>query len=106
MRLLLDECVPKRLKRELPGHEVQTVQDMGWAGIKNGALLKLADGRFDALLTVDQGIEYQQNLSGLSISVVVMLAASNDVDDLRPLIPGVEQALASLRTGETMRVGG
>jgi len=106
MRLLLDECVPKRLKRELPGHDVQTVQDMGWAGIKNGALLKLAAGQFDALLTVDQGIEYQQNLSGLSISVVVMLAASNDVDDLRPLLPGVEQALASLRTGETMRVGG
>ena len=106
MRLLLDECVPKRLKRELPGHEVQTVQNMGWAGIKNGALLKLADTQFDALLTVDQGIEYQQNLSGLSISVVVMLAASNDVDDLRPLLPGVEQALASLRPGETMRVGG
>ena len=106
MRLLLDECVPKRLKGELLGHEVQTVQEMGRAGIKNGALLKLADGQFDALLTVDQGIEYQQNLSGLAISVVVMLAASNDVDDLRPLLPGVEQALASLRTGETMRVGG
>ena len=106
MRLLLDECVPKRLKRELLGHEVKTVQDMGWAGIKNGALLKLADSRFDALLTVDQGIEYQQDLSDLRISVVVMLAASNDVDDLRPLLPGVEQALASLRTGETMRVGG
>ena len=106
MRLLLDECVPKRLKRELLGHEVQTVQDMGWAGIKNGALLKLADEQFDALLTVDQGIEYQQDLSGLRVSVVVMLAASNDVDDLRPLLPGVEQALASLRTGETMRVGG
>lgn len=106
MRLLLDECVPKRLKRELLGHEVQTVQDMGWAGIKNGALLTLADDQFDALLTVDQGIEYQQNLSGLKISVVVMLAASNDVDDLRPLLPGVEQALASLRAGEMMRVGG
>jgi len=106
MRLLLDECVPKRLKRELPGHEVKTVQDMGWAGIKNGALLKLADGQFDALVTVDQGIEYQQDVSGLTISVVVMLAASNDVDDLRPLLPGVEQALASLRTGEIIRVGG
>jgi Domain of unknown function (DUF5615) len=106
MRLLLDECVPKRLKRELLSHEVQTVQDMGWAGIKNGALLKFADGQFDALLTVDQGIEYQQNLSGLRISVVVMLAASNDVDDLRPLLPGVEHALASLRPGETMRVRG
>ncbi len=106
MRLLLDECVPKRLKRELLGHAVKTVQDMGWAGIKNGALLKLADGQFDALLTVDQGIEYPQNLSGLTINVFVMVAASNDVDDLRPLLPGVERALASLRTGETMRVGG
>ena len=106
MRLLLDECVPKRLTRELHGHEAKTVHDMGWAGIKNGALLRLTDGQFDALLTVDQGIAYQQNLSGLTISVVVMLAASNDVDDLRPLLPGVEQALASLRTGEIMRVGG
>ena len=106
MRLLLDECVPKRLTRELPGHDARTVQDLGWAGIKNGALLKLANGQFDALLTVDQGIEYQQNLSGLSISVVVMMAPSNDVDDLRPLLPGVEEALAKLRPGEIIRVGG
>jgi predicted nuclease of predicted toxin-antitoxin system len=106
MRLLLDECVPKRLKRELHGHEAKTVQDMGWAGIKNGALLKLADGRFDALLTVDQGIEYQQTLTGLRISVVIMLAHSNDVDDLHPLLPAVEEALTRLRPGEIMRVGG
>ena len=53
MRLLLDECVPKRLQLELRGHDTKTVQDMGWAGIKNGALLQLADGQFDALLTVD-----------------------------------------------------
>ena len=106
MRLLLDECVPKRLKRELPGHDARTVQDLGWAGIKNGALLTLANGQFDALLTVDQGIEYQQNLSGLSISVVVLMAPSNDVDDLRPLLPGVEEALANLRPGEIIRVGG
>lgn len=106
MRLLLDECVPKRLKRELRGHEAKTVQDMGWAGIKNGALLQLANGQFDALLTVDQGIEYQQNLSGLSISVVIMMAPSNDVDDLRPLLPAVEKALAGLRPGEILRVGG
>ena len=106
MRLLLDECVPKRLKRELPGHDARTVQDLGWAGIKNGALLRLANGQFDTLLTVDQGIEYQQNLSGLSISVVVMMAPSNDVDDLRPLLPGVEEALIKLRPGEIIRVGG
>ena len=79
-----------------------------WAGlgITNGALLRRAEGQFDALLTVDQGIEYQQNLSGLSISVVVMMASSNDIDDLRPLLPGVEEALAKLRPGEIMRVGG
>src|SRR5438128_5021959 len=106
MRLLLDECVPKRLKRELHRHEAKTVQDMGWAGIKNGELLRLADGQFDALLTVDQGIEYQQNLSGLRISVVIMLAPSNDVDDLHPLLPAVEGVLASLRHGEIIRVSG
>ena len=104
MRLLLDECVPRRLKQELRGHGAKTVQDMGWAGTKNGALLRLAVGQFDVLLTVDQGIEYQQNLSGLSICVVVMMASSNDVDDLRPVLPGVEQALASVRPGEIVRV--
>lgn len=106
MRLLLDECVPKRLKQELRGHEARTVQEQGWAGIKNGALLKLANGQFDTLLTVDQGIEYQQYLSGLSISVVVMMAPSNDVDDLRPLLPSVEQALVQVPPGEIIRVGG
>ena len=106
MRLLLDECVPKRLKGELLGHEARTVQDLGWAGIKNGALLRLANEQFDALLTVDQGIEFQQSLSGLTISVAIMLASSHDVDDLRPLLPGVEEVLAKLRPGEIIRVGG
>src|SRR5438128_6210904 len=79
-----------------------------WAGrgIKNGVLLRLADGQFDALLTVDQGIEYQQNLSGLRISVIIMMAPSNDVDDLHPLLPAVEGVLASLRHGEIIRVSG
>ena len=106
MRLLLNECVPWRLKRELRGHEAKTVQDMGWAGIKNGALLQVANGQFDVLLTVDQGIEYQNNLAGLSIGIVVMVAPSNDIDDLRPLLPDVARALASVQPGETMRVGG
>ena len=101
MRLLLDECVPKRLKRELHGHEAKTVQDMGWAGIKNGALLRLADGQFDALLTVDQGLEYQQNLSGLRISVVIMTAPSNDVDDLHPLLPAVKRLLPVCGLGKS-----
>ena len=57
MRLLLDECVPKRLKRELQGHEIQTVPEAGWASVKNGALLRVADGLFEVFLTVDQGIQ-------------------------------------------------
>jgi hypothetical protein len=69
-------------------------------------LLTLASGQFDALLTVDQGMEYQQNLSGVSISVVVMMAPSNDIDDLRPLLSHVEQALGALRPGEIKRVRG
>lgn len=80
-----------RFKRELRGHEARTVQDLGWAGIKSGALLRLANGQFDVLLTVDQGIEYQQNLSDLSISVVIMMAPSNDVDDLRPLLSAADR---------------
>ena len=106
MRLLLDECVPKRLRRELPGHEVRTVQEARWAGVRNGALLRAADGAFDAMLTVDQGVEHQQNLTGLRIGVVIMVTASNDIDDLRPLVPAVLGALRTLQAGEIRRVGG
>ena len=106
MRLLLDECVPKRLKRELPGHEVRTVHEAGWAGVKNGALLRAADGLFDVLLTVDQGVQYQQNLAGLRISAVVMVAPSNDIDDLRPLLPLVVAAVVQIQPGQVIRVGG
>ena len=97
--------MPKRLKHELPGHDVSTVQDMGWAGSKNGALLRLASDRFDVLLTVDQGMEHQQHLAGLRIAVVVLLGASNDIDDLRPLLQLVGAGLVTIRPGEIMRVG-
>lgn len=105
MRLLLDECVPKRLRSELTGYNVQTVRDAGWAGLKNGALLRAADGAFDALITVDQGIAYQQNLSGLRIALIIMAAASNDIEDLRQLMPSVRAALATLEAGAIIRVG-
>ena len=69
MRVLLDECVPRPLREELAGHEVKTVGEAGWAGIKNGALLRLAATPFDALVTVDRNLEYQQNFFGLTIAV-------------------------------------
>ena len=104
MRLLLDECVPKRLKRELLGHEARTVQDMGWAGIKNGALPWLADGQFDAFLTVDQGLEYQQNLQGFRIGVLVLVAVRMRLEDLEPLVPHVLHQLADLKPGEVVTI--
>jgi len=106
MRLLLDECVPKRLRRELGGHEIRTVFEAGWAGVENGALLRAAEGSFDVLRTVDQGIEHQQNLTGLRIGVVIMMAPSNDLDDLQPLIPMVVEALGRIQPGQIIQVGG
>ncbi len=105
MRLLRDECVPKALKRDLIGHDVNTVQAMGWAGTRNGALLRLAASTFDVLLTVDQGIEYQQDVSELAIAVVILVAASNDVNDLRPLVPEVLDVVRAIRPGQIVRVG-
>ena len=104
MRVLLDECVPKKLRRDLPGHEVRTVTEMGWAGTKNGPLLRQAATEFDVFLTVDQGIEFQQSLAGLDLAVIVMAAPSNDVGDLHPLMPRVLAALASTTGGEVVVV--
>ena len=72
MRLLLDESVPRRLGRHLPGHDVKTVVEMGWGGVKNGVLLALAAKDFDAFITVDRNLPYQQNLAALPVSVVVL----------------------------------
>ena len=82
MRVLLDECLPRRLKADLIDHEVRTVQKEGWAGLKNGDLLRVAAGRFEVLLTVDRNIAFQQNLSELSIAVVAIVARSNRLNDL------------------------
>jgi predicted nuclease of predicted toxin-antitoxin system len=104
VRVLLDECMPKRLKRELPGHEVSTVAEQGWAGTKNGALLRRASGVFDVLLTVDQGFEYQQNLASASLMVIILQASSNDFDDLLPLMPRALALLSESRPGQVLRV--
>lgn len=102
--MLLDECVPRKLKGELPGHDVQTVTDKGWSGIKNGPLLRRAAQEFDVFLTVDQGVEYQQNLLGLDLAIIVMAAATNDIDDLRSLMPRVRETLSSISPGSIIKV--
>jgi len=106
MRVLLDECVPRALRKELPGHEVKTVGEAGWAGVKNGELLRLAAKEFDLLLTVDRNLEYQQNFTGVSIAVILIHAKSNDVDLLRPLMPAVLAAMSGVKPGVVTHVHG
>ena len=97
MKLLLDENLPHQLRHELPNHDCFTVAYMGWGGIENGQLLALATSAgFDALLTKDANLQYEQNLKNLPIAVVVLRAASNDMDDIRPLLPALLEALTHL----------
>ena len=93
MKLLLDESLPRSLKRELAGHEVSTVPEMGWSGRENGELLRLMSGRFDAFLTADQNLEFQQNLAASGVPVIVLSACTNRLEDLRPLVPSVLERL-------------
>ena len=94
MRILLDECVPKSFGRRLTGHTYSTVAQCGWGGIVNGKLLRLAQERFDAFVTVDQNLTFQQNFQGISLTVIVMQAVSNALEDLEPFIPRLTEVLA------------
>lgn len=104
MRVLLDECVPSRLRTELPDHEVRTVPEMGWASTENGELLELAAPTFEVFITTDQRLSYQQNIADLNISVLVLVARRNKLEHLRPLIPEVLRVLKEIRPGEVRRV--
>ncbi len=86
MRILLDECLPRRLKRDLVGHETKTVPEMGWAGKTNGALLTVAQVDFDVFLTVDRNLSFQQDINKFNIAVVVLVAKSNKHAALQTLV--------------------
>jgi hypothetical protein len=90
VRILLDEDVPRPLRRDLVGHEVSTVPEIGWAGVRNGVLLGLAAGAsFEVLLTCDRNMQYQQNVTALGLALVVLAAPDQKLDTLRPLVPEV-----------------
>ena len=105
MRVLLDECLPRRLKLHFPGHEVTTVPEAGWAGRTNGDLLELMAGHFDIFITVDRGIAFQQELAGRPFAVLLLQARSNRLGDLLPLVPAVLQALDAVQPGDVVRIG-
>ncbi|MBV8201935.1 MAG: DUF5615 family PIN-like protein [Acidobacteria bacterium] len=105
MRVLLDESLPRQLKRELAGFEVQTVPEVGWAGKKNGELLGLADARFDVFVTMDRRLPAQQNLGNLGLTIVILLARSNSIEDLLPLVADLKRALERPLPGGVVRIG-
>jgi hypothetical protein len=104
--VLLDECVDRRLAREIIGHDVTTAPEAGWAGVTSGVLLgRAVQQRFDAFITVDRNLPFQQDLSRFSIAVLVLRARSNRLTDLRGLIAQLLQALPVAKRGEVTWVG-
>ena len=106
MRVLLDECVPKKLKQELVEHDVKTVPEMRWSGVKNGALLQNAAASFDVLITVDRRMERERDISSLDLALLVLVAPRTEIDILRPLMPKARLALRDIRIGEVRYIAG
>lgn len=104
MKLLLDECVTRLVKRDLTGHEVWSVEDAGFKGLENGDLLKAASGVYEVLITVDRNIPYQQNIAGLNIAVLILAAKRNSYLRLKPLLPRALSALETIKPGEVSRI--
>jgi hypothetical protein len=106
MRVLLDECLPRRLKAHLAGHQVITVPEAGWAGKKNGELLRAASGLVDAFDHDRQQSRLPATPCRVPFAVVVLSARSNRLADVLPLVPQVLVALAAAQAGHVVRVGG
>jgi Domain of unknown function (DUF5615) len=104
MKILLDENLPYALRFELPGHDVFTVTYMGWTGISNGHLLaKAAEHNFNAVISIDRGIEYEQ--PHLPCAVVVLMVKSNNIERIRPLIPEIQRTLNTLSPRTLAKIG-
>lgn len=104
MRILLDECLPRKLKRSIVGHEIATVQERGWSSKKNGELLRLMDGTVDVFLTSDQNLRYQQNLTTIQFSIIVLVVPDNRLPTLQPLMPHVQRLLDTIAPGSVVEV--
>lgn len=106
MRVLLDGCVPRRLARELPGHEVRTAPEMGWGDLDDGPLLNVMAGRFDVLVTVDKNLPKQQQLEKRPFAVIVLRTRTNRLVDLRPLVPALRAVITELHPGQVRELAG
>jgi predicted nuclease of predicted toxin-antitoxin system len=107
MKVLIDECLPAALKKNITalGHDCETVRQAGFGSKKNGELLTLAEREWDVLLTSDRNIKYQQNIIGRRVSVLILCAKTNRMKDLLPLMPACAEALLSVQPGVVIEVG-
>jgi len=103
-RLLLDEQMPRRLKQNLPGHEVSTVQDMRWAGLRNGTLLRRAEDSFDVFVTMDKSIPFQQSVADLRIGVLVIRARNNSFQSLKTHLSSISEAANRVESGTVVEL--
>ena len=107
MRIFLDECVNQKLRKYLPGHECQSARYAGFGGLENGELLKEAeDAKFDVLLTVDRGFEYQHDVSGRKLALIIFCTKSIRLKDLLPHVSACLTQLESIQPGQIVRIGG
>lgn len=94
MKIIIDECVPSIVKRGLPSRNIVSVQEMGWAGVKNGKLLKLVSTEFDVFITSDKNLRYQQNLAEIDLAIILL--PSNQVPAIKDLLPQIDTALSAI----------
>lgn len=104
MRLLIDECLPRKIKFLFSGHDCTTVREAGFGSKENGELLALAEGTFDVLVTIDKNIRYQQNMIGRAISILIIRTKTNDLSDIEPQIPAALAALVRIQPGQIVEV--
>jgi len=100
VNILIDECIDRRLVRQLSGHNVKTVPQMGWAGIQDRELLRLAETEFDILITVDRNLQFQQNLAILDLAILVLQVPSNRLADVQVLIPKILAIVETVPKGK------
>ena len=105
MLVLLDEQLPRHLAREIGGYNVSTVQQRGWAGLNNGELLRVAaDAGFEVLVTADRNLQFQQNLSQSRLGIILLIAPSNALEDILPLVPNLLATILKASPGRLLRV--
>jgi len=101
-KILLDECLPKKLKREIADsdYDILTVTECGWAGTKNGKLLRLVETKFDVFITIDNNLSAQQNLKDINLGLIILSAFNNRIETLKPLTPQIKEVLGKIKTGD------